>query len=41
MVDGHLFDKLDYIGKRLRGDSRPFGGIQVDILREHKSQIPS
>lgn len=29
MIDGHLLTKLDYIGKRLRGDHRPFGGLQV------------
>lgn len=29
MIDGHLLTKLDYIGKRLRGDHRPFGGLQI------------
>ncbi|KAG8903521.1 hypothetical protein FRB99_003177 [Tulasnella sp. 403] len=37
MVDGALFDKLDAIARRLRGDfdqrwaSRPFGGIQLIV----------
>lgn len=29
MVDGHLLDKLDYVARQVRGDGRPFGGIQV------------
>lgn len=30
MVDGGLFDKLDEIGRRIRGKrDKPFGGIQV------------
>ncbi|SRR6266403_4108853 len=30
MVDGGLFDKLDKIGRRIRGNQdEPFGGIQV------------
>jgi hypothetical protein len=24
-----LFDKLSFIGRRIRGDPRPFGGIQL------------
>lgn len=29
MIDGELFDKLEYIARATRMDSRPFGGIQV------------
>jgi hypothetical protein len=29
MLDGRLFDKLAALGSTLRGDKRPFGGIQV------------
>jgi hypothetical protein len=30
MVDGGLFDKLDEIGRQIRGNrDKPFGGIQV------------
>lgn len=29
MLDGRLFDKLAALGSILRGDKRPFGGIQV------------
>ena len=30
MVDGGLFDKLDVIGREIRGNrDKPFGGIQV------------
>ena len=32
MVDGELFDKLDKIGSKLKGNyDEPFGGIQVDM----------
>jgi ATP-dependent DNA helicase PIF1 len=31
MVDGELFDKLEYIAKTLRNNGRPFGGIQLVI----------
>jgi hypothetical protein len=29
MIDGILFDKLEYIARNLRNDGSPFGGIQV------------
>jgi ATP-dependent DNA helicase PIF1 len=29
MVDGDLLDKLDYVGQRVRGENRPFGGIRL------------
>lgn len=29
MIDGDLLDKLDYIGRKVRRNHRPFGGIQV------------
>lgn len=32
MIDGSLFDKLEEIGRIIRGDKRPFGGLQVRIL---------
>ncbi|KAJ2905168.1 putative dna repair and recombination protein pif1 protein [Zalerion maritima] len=31
MVDGDLFDKLSYIGRTLRNNGRPWGGIQLVI----------
>ena len=31
MVDGQLFDKLEEIARHIRGDERPFGGIQLVI----------
>ncbi|KAF8832674.1 hypothetical protein HHX47_DHR1001745 [Lentinula edodes] len=31
MIDGRLFDKLEYIGRIVRNNSRPFGGIQLVI----------
>lgn len=31
MVDGDLFDKLDHIGRVLRSNGRPWGGIQLVI----------
>ena len=29
MLDGDLLDKLDYIARKIRKNSRPFGGVQV------------
>lgn len=29
MVDGALFDKLEEIGRRIRGNDKPFGGLQA------------
>jgi len=29
MLDSQLFDKLDAIGRAIRGDPRPFGGLQL------------
>lgn len=29
MTDGHLFDKLDYVARRIRGNENAFGGLQV------------
>ena len=34
MLDGELFDKLEYIGRAMRQDRRPFGGIQVILSGE-------
>ena len=31
MVDGAMFDKLEALGRLLRKDERPFGGIQLVI----------
>ncbi|KAG6555887.1 hypothetical protein Mapa_002529 [Marchantia paleacea] len=31
MIDGEFFDKLDYVGRIVRKDSRPFGGIQLVV----------
>lgn len=32
MVDGALFDKLEQIGRMVRGNEKPFGGLQVSIF---------
>lgn len=32
MIDGELFDKLEAVARIVRGNSRPFGGIQVVCL---------
>lgn len=29
MLDGRLFDMLEYVGRTVRNDSTPFGGIQI------------
>ncbi|KAH9945602.1 hypothetical protein B0H21DRAFT_428208 [Amylocystis lapponica] len=34
MIDGELFDKLEYIARFLRGNTHPFGGIQVRHIDE-------
>jgi len=39
MIDCQLFDKLEKIGRVIRGDDRPFGGIQV-ILCGDFLQLP-
>jgi ATP-dependent DNA helicase PIF1 len=39
MVDGVLLDKLDYIGRIIRNDEQPFGGLQV-ILSGDFFQLP-
>lgn len=31
MIDGDLFDKLEFIARILRGNNKPFGGIQLVI----------
>lgn len=31
MVDADLFDKMDYIAKRVRHSDAPFGGIQMIV----------
>lgn len=31
MVDGELFDKLEAVARQIRGNGRPFGGIQLII----------
>ncbi|KAL2611754.1 hypothetical protein R1flu_023446 [Riccia fluitans] len=31
MIDGELFDKLDYIGRIVRNNPRPFGGLQLIV----------
>jgi ATP-dependent DNA helicase PIF1 len=32
MIDGELFNKLDYILKKAKNNNRPFGGIQVVLV---------
>lgn len=39
MVDGHLLDKLEYIGRMIKNNHKPFGGIQV-ILCGDFYQLP-
>ena len=39
MIDGLLLDKLNYIGRKIRNDRRPFGGMQV-ILSGDFFQLP-
>lgn len=29
MIKGQLLDKLDYIGREVRKNDKPFGGLQV------------
>jgi ATP-dependent DNA helicase PIF1 len=29
MIDGRLFDRIDRTGQAIRGNSRPFGGLQI------------
>ena len=31
MVDGKLFDTLEYLARKIRGNDAPFGGIQLVI----------
>ena len=31
MVDGVLYDKLEYIARSIRKNDMPFGGIQVGL----------
>ncbi|KIJ68805.1 hypothetical protein HYDPIDRAFT_25060 [Hydnomerulius pinastri MD-312] len=39
MLDGRLFDKLEAIGRYVRNDNRPFGGLQL-ILSGDFFQLP-
>ena len=39
MLDGKLFDKFEQLGRALRGNSRPFGGIQL-IVTGDLYQLP-
>lgn len=39
MVDGQLLDKLEYIGRMIKNNNKPFGGIQV-ILCGDFYQLP-
>lgn len=29
MLDGNIFDTIDFISQQVRGNCKPFGGIQV------------
>lgn len=40
MVSEDLIDKLDYIGRDLRGGSQPFGGIQIILCGDFFVSIP-
>ena len=39
MVDGQLFDQLEYVARAIRGNQKPFGGIQL-ILTGDFFQLP-
>ncbi|TFY70117.1 hypothetical protein EVJ58_g60 [Rhodofomes roseus] len=39
MIDGDLFDKLEFIGRGIRSNPRPFGGIQL-VLSGDFCQLP-
>lgn len=39
MIDGRLFDKLECLGRRIRENGQPFGGIQL-ILSGDFFQLP-
>jgi ATP-dependent DNA helicase PIF1 len=39
MIDAEFFDKLNYIAKSIRGNTQPFGGIQL-ILCGDFMQLP-
>lgn len=39
MVEGTLFDKLEFIARKVRKNDRPFGGIQL-ILSGDFLQVP-
>lgn len=39
MVSGELFDKLEYAARKMRNDSRPYGGLQL-VLAGDLLQLP-
>ena len=39
MVDGRVFDKLEFIARAIRGCAKPFGGIQL-VLTGDFFQLP-
>lgn len=39
MLDGNLLDKLEWISRKIRGNTQPFGGIQI-ILSGDFCQLP-
>ncbi|KAH7912988.1 hypothetical protein BJ138DRAFT_1147009 [Hygrophoropsis aurantiaca] len=39
MIDGVLFDKLEFIARIVRGNDKPFGGIQL-VLSGDFCQLP-
>jgi len=39
MLDGVIFDKLEYIARQIRGSNRPFGGLKI-ILTGDFFQLP-
>ncbi len=34
MIDGKFFDKLEQVGRMVRDDMKPFGGIQIILCGE-------
>ena len=37
MVDGGLFDKIEQIARNIRGNNKPFGGLQVSSIGPGRS----
>ncbi len=40
MIDGVLFDKIEYIARAVRGNVKPFGGLQVILCGTLSHDFP-